>query len=73
MREVCDLSYAIQVEMVERMALAQMALAPHVEDSSQIATPDVAIREFQQWLTSRPPELDRPAEEAELLDLIGVR
>lgn len=70
---MCDLSYTLQVEMIERLALAQMALAPHVEDASQISTPDVAIQEFQQWLVSRPPELDRPAEDVELLDLIGVR
>ena len=59
--------------MLERQALAQMALAPHVEDSSQIAPPDVAIAEFQKWLISRPAELDRPTEDTELFELIGVR
>lgn len=59
--------------MIERNALTQMMLAPHMEDTSQIATPDVAISEFQQWLASRPAELDQPSEDMELYQLIGVR
>jgi hypothetical protein len=56
---VCDLSYAIQREEIVARALAEMQLAPHVEDSTKIAPPHVAVDEFDQWLNDPPPEVNR--------------
>jgi hypothetical protein len=71
---VCDLAYVVQVEQIERRALAEMQLAPHVEDSSKIATPEVAVAEFDAWLMAPPNHLSRPTAESEIMDLFqGVR
>jgi hypothetical protein len=70
--EMCDLAYVIQVEAIERLALAQISLAPHMEGGGNIPTPDAAVAEFDQWLMARPKGLDRPAWETELRELIGV-
>lgn len=51
-------------------ALAEIQLAPHVKEGTQIATPEVAVAEFEQWL-DEPPDTDRPLAEMELADLIG--
>lgn len=51
-------------------ALAEMQLAPHVKEGTQVATPEVAIAEFEKWL-DEPPEADRSLAEMELADLIG--
>ena len=71
---MCDLAYVVQVEQIERRALAELQLAPHVEDSSKIAPPAVAVAEFDAWLMAPPEHLDRPEGEQEIMDLIqGVR
>lgn len=71
---MCDLAYTVQVEQIERRSLAEMQLAPHVEDSSKIATPDVAIAEFDAWLAAPPDDLrERPEAEQEIMRLMGVR
>jgi hypothetical protein len=69
---VCDLSYLVQAEAIERLALATMTLAPHMEEQSGILTPAEALREFQEWLISNPEALDMAPEDADLLDLLGV-
>jgi hypothetical protein len=48
-----------------------MQLAPHVTDSNSIATPDVAVAEFEAWLDQRPTG-DRPAGDLDLKDLLRV-
>lgn len=70
---MCDLAYVIQVEQIERRALAEMTLAPHVEEKAKIATPDVAVAEFDRWLMA-PPDRERAGGADPVLDLIqGVR
>lgn len=69
---MCDLSYAVQVEALERQALTMMTLAPHLEDSSKIPTPEEVVQEFQQWLLSKPEAAGMKSEDAELMELIGV-
>jgi hypothetical protein len=69
---VCDLSYAIQVEAIERAALAEMTLAPHVKEGTKIDTPDTAVTEFDEWLWAEPENTRRP-EDMELMDLIKGR
>lgn len=67
---MCDLAYIVQAEQIERRALAEMALAPHVEDSSKIATPQVALAEFDAAVYEVPQHLTRPDGESEILDLL---
>jgi len=50
-----------------------MTLAPHVKDPATVATPDVAVAEFDAWLNERPAELDRQWHEIELQDLLFAR
>ncbi len=53
---MCDLSYAIQAEQIERRALAELALAPHLEKGHQVTPPDVALAEFEHWLNEEPEQ-----------------
>jgi hypothetical protein len=69
---VCDLSYAVQREEVAARALAEMQLAPHVEDPHAILTPDAAVAELDRWLNERPADLDKPAGEMDLMDLLQL-
>ena len=69
---MCDIAETIQIEQAERRALAEMTLAPHVEDSGSIATPEVAAAEFHKWLYEPPPEPGSRGPDAELRDLLGV-
>ena len=69
---MCDLAYAIQVEGLERAALAELALAPHVKEGTKIDTPDTAVAEFDEWLWAEPERTKRP-EDMELIDLIKGR
>jgi hypothetical protein len=70
---VCDLSYMIQVEQLERMALAELTLAPHVKEGTQLATPESAVAEFDQWLLAEPEsQFDNPAD-MDLVNLIRGR
>jgi hypothetical protein len=67
---VCDLAYTMQVEAIEREALAQLALAPHLQEGAQLSTPQQAIAEFDQWLTEEPQaDMTNPAD-VELAQLI---
>jgi hypothetical protein len=71
LQAICDLSYAMQAEQIERMALTQMTLAPHMEDSSGVLTPDGAVNEFNQWLAEKPATATpEQVEKSDLLDLI---
>jgi hypothetical protein len=70
---VCVFAYVLQAEAIAARALTEMTLAPHVEDQGSIATPDVAVAEFDQWLDERPAELDKPWEEIEFHDLLFPR
>lgn len=67
---MCSLSYVIQREAVVAQALTEMTLAPHVKEPGTIATPEVAVAEFDRWLDDRPAELDKPWGAMELEDLL---
>lgn len=67
------MSYLIQVEQLERVALAEMALAPHLKEGAQLSTPEGAVTEFDKWLMQEPSaEIVRTAD-TELADLIHGR
>lgn len=70
MAEICDLAHLIQVEQLRSQAIAQMQLAPYVEDQDTIPTPESAEREFIDWLYERPAQLDMSAEDLDLRDLL---
>lgn len=71
---MCDLAFYIRAEQIRRTALANMQLAPHMEEGSEMLTPDQAVDEFGAWVLAEPeraaPEDD---ENAELFGLIGVK
>lgn len=74
---MCDAAYLCQVEQLERSALAQVALLPHLEekDRKQVPSPDDARREFDEWLNAEPDEVSMtPADQemAALYRLLGV-
>lgn len=70
---MCDLSYLIQAEQLERAALAELALAPHVKEGTKLATPESAVAEFDEWLLAEPvSEFDNPAD-MDLVNLIRGR
>lgn len=70
---MCDLSYMIQVEQLERMALAELSLAPHVKEGTQLPTPESVVAEFDEWLVTEPvSEFDNPAD-MDLVNLIRGR
>jgi hypothetical protein len=67
---VCDLAYMIQVEQIERGALAELVLAPHLKEGAQLTTPEQAVAEFDAWLTDQPDnDMTNPAD-LELTQLI---
>lgn len=70
---MCDLAYAIQVEGLERAALAELALAPHVKEGTKIDTPATAVAEFNEWLWAKPDDDQQRPEDMELVDLIKGR
>lgn len=72
---MCDLAYTLQVAQIEREALAQVALLPHLGEGQQITPPETAVAEFDKWLTDTPEaELQgRTPEDAELIQLIRRR
>lgn len=63
----------MQAEAIERAALAEVALAPHVQEGTQIDTPEAAVAVFDEWLWKTPTPDDRPTEEQELVRLIMGR
>jgi hypothetical protein len=67
---VCDVAYSIQVEALERMALAELSLAPHLPEGAQLTTPDMAVTEFEEWLLSEPAETTADPANVELANLI---
>ena len=67
---MCDLAYAIQCETLERQALAQLALAPHLKEGTQIDTPETAVAEFDVWLHTKPESDNRSPAEQELAKLM---
>lgn len=70
---MCDLAYLIQVEQIERVALAEMTLAPHVKEGTQLSTPEGAVAEFDAWLMAEPEsEFGDPAD-MDLVNLIRGR
>lgn len=69
---MCDLSYAIQREEIVARSLAEMQLAPHVKEPESIATPDVAVAAFHEWLDERPAAEAKPFGEMELEQLLGL-
>ena len=70
---MCDLSYMIQVEAIERAALAEVVLAPHVKEGTQIDSPEQAVAVFDEWLWARPEHESQRPEDMELMDLIRGR
>lgn len=73
MAEICDLAFMIRADQIRQTALAQLALAPHLEEGQELQTPDQAVDEFAAWLESRPAELDQDDNDRELFELLGVR
>lgn len=74
---MCDAAYLCQTEQLERSALAQVALLPHLEenDRKQVPSPDEVRREFDEWLRTEPVETvmtPADAEAAALYRLLGV-
>jgi hypothetical protein len=64
----------VQATQIRQTALAQMQLAPHVEEGTQLQTPDGAVAEFAAWLIQEPPPASAQDDEnAELFGLLGVR
>lgn len=60
----------IQVEQIERGALAELVLAPHLKEGAQLTTPEQAVAEFDVWLTGQPDnDMTNPAD-LELTQLI---
>lgn len=70
---MCDLAYAAQREEIIAVALANVQLAPHVQDRTSITPPDVAVAEFDEWVHGRPEVLDKSPEEIELHELLYGR
>lgn len=66
-------AYVIQREAIAAKALSEMTLAPYAKDGAKVATPEVAVAEFDEWLNERPDVLDRPWAEVELHDLLFGR
>jgi hypothetical protein len=62
----------VQVEAMERAALAELALAPHVKEGTKVDTPETVVAEFDAWLWAEPEQAKRP-EDMELIDLIQGR
>jgi hypothetical protein len=60
------------VERLERLALAQIALAPYVEKGHKLPTVDSARAEFDRWLGERPANVGTD-DTAELRELLGLR
>lgn len=66
---MCDLAYVIQVEQLERVALAELTLAPHVKEGTQLPTPESVVAEFDEWLSKQPEaETGNPAD----VDLVNL-
>ncbi len=69
---MCDLSFVLQVEAIERLALAQLALIPHLKEGAEPpATPEQAVAEFVAWL-AHEPETKARTWDSDLRELIGV-
>lgn len=70
---MCDLSYVLQVEAIERLALAQIALVPHLKEEAagSILSPAEAVAEFDKWL-SHEPEVKVRTLESDLRELLGI-
>lgn len=74
---MCDAAYLCQAEQLERSALAQVALLPHLDekDRKRVATVDEVREEFDQWLLSEPEQRVMTAADTEtamLYSLLGV-
>jgi hypothetical protein len=50
-----------------------MQLAPHVEEGTELQTPDQAVAEFAAWLDADADDRATDPEEAELFELLGVK
>jgi hypothetical protein len=70
---VCDLAFYIRAEQIRRTALAQMQLAPHLEEGAELVSPDQAVDEFAAWLLAEPENVVVDDEESELFELLGVK
>jgi hypothetical protein len=72
--EVCDVAYLIQVEQLERQALALLPSAPFLPEGKTLSSPDEVVAEFREWLMLEPdaaPTAGDPGDRA-LLELLGV-
>lgn len=74
---MCDAAYLCQVDQLERAALAQVALIPHLDEASrkQMPTVDQVRSEFDEWLMSEPDHVAMTAEDSEtelLYRFLGV-
>lgn len=74
---MCDVSYLCQVEALERLALAQIALLPHLEEEARkkMPTVDQVRAEFDEWLNEEPAEMSMTPPDRErllMLQLLGV-
>ncbi len=69
---MCDLSFLLQVEAIERAALAQLALLPHLQEGVEPPLgPDEAVAEFVAWLDQQPKSEARTWD-SDLRELIGI-
>lgn len=69
---MCDLAFYIRAEQIRRTALAQMQLAPHMEEGQELTTPDQAVDEFAAWVLAAPVDDGRSDDDTELIELLGV-
>lgn len=70
--EVCDAAYLAQREQLERLALHQVALLPHLDEAARrdMPTVDQVLAEFDGWLYDEPEdERALTPEERRQLDL----
>lgn len=71
--ELCDLTYLLQVEAIERRALAEITLAPHLGRDSTLPSPEDAREAFDTWLNTPPVPAAGQTGDTELFDLLGLR
>lgn len=66
---MCDAAYLCQIETLEREALAQVVLLPHMEekDRKQWRSVDQVIADFDEWLVSEIVEQVMTPEDQEQL------
>jgi hypothetical protein len=74
---VCDAAYLCQVEQLERSALAQVALIPHLDETARknVPTVDGVREEFDAWLVSEPDGVAMTPQDQEtalMYRLLGV-